>query len=451
MSATVSKDRDGFRVNYTLPGRPRTCLRGKNLGLRTKKQYQTLAFHMDLLISARATASAIPDQTQVWLKGISDKLHARLAAAGLVPSRRQCPGLIDFIDEYIVTESVRVQPATKEVWKRARTLAAAYFEPGTLLSDITATKAIAFSNYLRTLPGKSSASLMSAGNANKMNSVLAQFLGRAVELGLIGSNPFLTPAIRRSVPANPEKHFYLDPQSAERIIACCEDAERALMFALARFGGLRLPSESLDLRWADVDLAKGVMKIRSPKLRGRKNAVREVPIFPPLQAALLRAKAQSTSEYLLPNLRLHKNLAVSLRRMATSAGVPEWDAPMVNLRASCETDWMNEYDLESATQWCGNSPRVAMAHYHRLRRRRSASDVALAARSQDHDSGAGTGAAMATPVVTPPATPLPRPGMPRATQAPRWRGNTEPREDCRELVAVGGEELNHPANGPYWT
>ena len=53
------------------------------------------------------------------------------------------------------------------------------------------------------------------------------------------------------------------------------------IFSLARFGGLRTPSEMLLLRWADVDWERGRLLIRSPKTEHHEGKdSRLVPIFP---------------------------------------------------------------------------------------------------------------------------------------------------------------------------
>jgi len=68
-----------------------------------------------------------------------------------------------------------------------------------------------------------------------------------------------------------------------RIIEMAPDAEWRLIISLARFGGLRVPSEVLLLKWSDVDWERKRIRISWPKTEhhdGREN--REIPIFPEL-------------------------------------------------------------------------------------------------------------------------------------------------------------------------
>ena len=222
------------------------------------------------------------------------------------------------------------------------------------------------------------------------------------------------------------------------------------MFALGRFGGLRLPSELLDLRWADIDLERAVMLVRSPKLRNRPASVRNVPIMPEVEQSLLKAKQSAASEYVMPKLRLHKNLAVRATRLLNRFGIKPWVKPIQNLRASAETDWMNDHGIEAATQWCGNSQRVAIAHYHRNRKATCASQAALAARDRAK-TGAATGAAKPVPAVTHSSFAYSHRDSPGLTQPSGWQDIEATSDDPRELQETGAGSSDLLGSGPYWT
>ena len=80
------------------------------------------------------------------------------------------------------------------------------------------------------------------------------------------------------------------------MLEACPDNEWRLLVVLARYGGLRIPSELVGLTWDDVDWDRGVMRISVPKkehLPGQET--REVPIFPEIRPHLLQA-AEDASE-----------------------------------------------------------------------------------------------------------------------------------------------------------
>jgi hypothetical protein len=133
MSVTVSRDKDGYRINYALPGKPRTCMRGKRLGLKSKQQCLAFANRLDVLICAFSTRTPLSADTQGWLAEISDKVHKRLVKVGVVQPRPKHTALIAYIDSYIATQSKRASEGTTKVWKRARNLASKFFAPTTRL------------------------------------------------------------------------------------------------------------------------------------------------------------------------------------------------------------------------------------------------------------------------------------------------------------------------------
>jgi integrase len=84
---------------------------------------------------------------------------------------------------------------------------------------------------------------------------------------LIPENPFAEMK-DISVHGNEDRQYFLSREDAQKVIDACPDAQWRLLFALSRYGGLRCPSEHLELRWSDVDWEKGRITVRSPNRRG---------------------------------------------------------------------------------------------------------------------------------------------------------------------------------------
>jgi hypothetical protein len=53
------------------------------------------------------------------------------------------------------------------------------------------------------------------------------------------------------------------------------------------------------------------------------------------------------------------NLRTHLERIITKAGHKPWPRLLQNLRASCETDWVERYPTHVVAPWHGHSPKVA--------------------------------------------------------------------------------------------
>ena len=96
------------------------------------------------------------------------------------------------------------------------------------------------------------------------------------------------------------------------------------------------------------------------------HAVRVVPICPELRTILADAfeQAEAGATLIVP---MAARKSVSLRthqeRIIAKAGHEPWPRLFQNLRASCETDWVERYPAHAVAKWLGHSPKVAAEHY----------------------------------------------------------------------------------------
>ena len=147
----------------------------------------------------------------------------------------------------------------------------------------------------------------------------------------------------------------------------CPNLQWRLIFSLARFGGLRVPSELISLQWNDVLWSQKKIKVPSPKtehIEGKDH--RWVPLFPEIIEPLRQAFdiAKDGEQFIFPRTITG---AVNLRKGLTSiikkAGLSPWPKLFQNLRASRETELCQNFPLHVASKWIGNTPTVAMGHY----------------------------------------------------------------------------------------
>lgn len=92
-------------------------------------------------------------------------------------------------------------------------------------------------------------------------------------------------------------------------------AQWRAMFALARYGGLRCPSEVLSLRWSDIDWDRERITVTSPKTEHHEDgASREIPLWPELRLYLEEyfELAEVGAEFVITDYR----------RMDSSFGTP---------------------------------------------------------------------------------------------------------------------------------
>ena len=138
---------------------------------------------------------------------------------------------------------------------------------------------------------------LSATSINKSITRLGQVLEVAVEYDLVPRN--VARGKRRRVKATTPQRSYLD--RAEQVEALLDaagvldakarsdykDLGRRALLATLVFGGLRI-SEALALRWRDVDLASGRLRVGEAKTDA---GVREVELLPALRGELAEHKA----------------------------------------------------------------------------------------------------------------------------------------------------------------
>ncbi|MCC6123354.1 MAG: site-specific integrase [Pirellulales bacterium] len=153
----------------------------------------------------------------------------------------------------------------------------------------------------------------------------------------------------------------------QKVLEHCPDAQWRLIFALARFGGLRTPSETLALRWGHIDWERGRITIISPKTAhfdGKES--RQIPLFPELRPYLEEVYEQAApgSEWVITRYRGgNTNLRTQLQRIIGRAGLQCWPKLFQNLRSTRETELAKDHPIHVVCAWLGNSPVVAAKHY----------------------------------------------------------------------------------------
>lgn len=106
--------------------------------------------------------------------------------------------------------------------------------------------------------------------------------------------------IRCGTAVNRERFYFVSAEEIEAVLEKCPDAEWRAIFALARYAGLRTPSEVLLLRWADIHWDKQRFTAHSPKTAHQGKHSRVIPLPPRLSTS---PATPSRSQEGLPPLR----------------------------------------------------------------------------------------------------------------------------------------------------
>lgn len=328
------------------------------VGKMNQKQAEAVQRHIEQLVSKSISGHAVPDTTAVWLNGIGDELHGKLEAVGLVTSRnKNCDALGPFIDDYIASRS-NLKDRTIHLLKETRDSLIDRFGAEMTIQEFSDGDAEDFRQYLLGRGLAENTTRRRCGRAS-------QFFRYAVKKRLIASNPF--DDITKSVGTNKARYYFVKREDAEKVLEACPNADWRILFALARYGGLRSPSETLTLQWCDVDWDNERILVRSPKTEHHEGKEsRLIPMFPELKPHLEAAfdDAPVGAKFVVQRYRdQDANLRTHLQRIIQKAGVKPWPKLWQNLRATRETELVKDFPIHVACEWIGNSVAVASKHY----------------------------------------------------------------------------------------
>ena len=336
------------------------------LGRVTKAVALEVKRHVEHLLAHRRHGLPLPGSTAEWVNGMTGRLRQRLAVCGLADAAPSAPTLGAWLARYIegrgdVADNTRLkyQAAEKELLR--------YFKSDKPLDTINPGDGEDFNIWLRTKRG------LSEGTARRRVGICKQFLAAAVKRRLLRESPF---AEVKCGDFSEDRFHFVPPETAHAVMKELPSPAWRLAFALARWGGLRCPSEVTALTWADVTWADASRKHENGRftVRSRKTAryngkgSRVVPIFDELVGPFLEASeaAEAGAVYCCPqypvkiaNQMYRKVILQALAR----AGVEPWEKLFVNLRATRETELVSKHPGHVAAKWLGHSPKIALKHY----------------------------------------------------------------------------------------
>ncbi len=358
--ASIARDPGGKkRLLFMAEDGSRKVIR---LGKCPVKMAEAFRLRVENLLAAKKQNTSLDGETAEWVGGLSGDVCGKLAAAGLVARRAAAPAqsslaLGPFLSEYTESRS-DVKPGTQTVFGRCVKHLLAFFGPDKSLAEITAGDADSWRLYL-VKHG------LAENTIRRTCGIARQFFRSAMRRKLISENPFAE--LKVSVQGNKAREYYVSRQDAERVLEACPDSQWRLLFALARYGGLRTPSEILLLKWGDVDFAQSRFRVHSPKTEHHAGGEsRLVPIFPELYPHLLAAyeEAEPGTEYVITRYRKSGlNLRTQLMRILAKAGLKPWPKLWQNLRSTRQTELSKDWPEFVICSWMGNSKVVAREHY----------------------------------------------------------------------------------------
>jgi len=360
--ASITNDGGGRRrIQFVDTEGNRRAIR---LGKVSERRAEEVKFRVERILEAKITGFAIEAEAARWIAELPDALADKLARVKLIPSRTPATTLGPFLDAYMKLRS-DVKPATKEVWQQVVRNLKDHFGEARELPAITEGNAEEFKMFL--IQEK-----LASTTVHKRLQFARMFFRAALKRKLIDANPFAEVSAKAVI--GKDRQRYVTREETDRLLAVCGLAWRVIV-CLARYGGIRCPSEVLSLRWQDIDWKASRIVVQSPKTEHHEGkGSREIPLFPELLPVLKEAFEQPSrdAEYVLAEYRARAltehgwrncNLRTQFERIIKRAGLKPWPRLFHALRSSRETELAKDYPIQVVTAWLGNTPRIALKHY----------------------------------------------------------------------------------------
>lgn len=361
MASIVNDPNGRRRILFVGPDEIRKSIR---LGKCDRKTAESICRHVEALLSARVTGDPVKPTTAAWLAEIGAKLRDRLAVVGLIEAPKRV-ALGEFLKNYILSRP-DVKPATLEVWSQPCRNLTEFFGEDKPLRKITTGDCDQFKAWLLTQN-------LAPATVAKRLSFARTFLHVARKHKLIAENPFSEVKIPTASVSGRQR--FIDRDATQKLLDVASPTWRTII-ALARFGGLRCPSEVLSLEWRHIDWERGRLTVPSPKTdRYDGKGTRTIPLFPELRAHLQEAveRAAPGQTHVIGGDHLAKaarstgwkscNLRTAFGKLIHRAGLKPWPRLFHNLRSSRETELLEEFPVHVVALWMGHDAKVSLKHY----------------------------------------------------------------------------------------
>ena len=361
--ASISNDPGGRRrLQFVTPDGKRMTIR---LGKVPKKAAESVARYVEDLIAAKISGQSILRDTAAWVAALEGPLYDKLAAAKLTEPRNILT-VGEFFGQWIENKQASgYKPASILAWRQS-VLCVTKRIGDKALGSLTHIDGESFRADMRSQGLRPATIHKRLGHAR-------QIIEDAVRQGHLVSNPWKH--VRSCLGDPSDRRAYVTVADVERAIEYCPNVWWRLLVALARFGGLRIPSEAFSLKWSDVDWERNRMSVPSPKTERLEKTHRVIPLFtlirPHLEAAFDQATEGSIfvfpEEYRVratgPGGWAGANMRTTFAKIVRKAGIEPWPRIWHSLRSSCESDLAQSFSLSTVTKWFGNTPSVALRHY----------------------------------------------------------------------------------------
>jgi integrase len=381
--ASVTTRPNGHRwVTFKAPNGKRQTIR---LGAASQNQADNFKEKIEKLLVCVRLGEPPSANLIEWLSDLPDNIHDTLSKCGVVNARgaRTVGDLTAWFAKRYAKhcEQNRRKPSTLINVTRATDAMNRFFGKDRRLRNFKSyldtpdeeeTEGEKFRAWLA-YAGRVKGGSLAPTTVSSMCRRAREIFDKAVARGWMKANPLAEE--RNWVNTNPERDEYVTREQFDRVMDEA-DPDSRLFFSLVRYAGLRGLSELSLLEWTWVNWTEHTLFVKAPKTsRYEGQGSRFVPLSDKLYKLLLSAMENAPEgathvfgETPITNVAWDNRLEAACRR----AKVVMWPKPKINLRASCEYDWLRVHPMDEVAAWMGHSPETMLKHYSRVAKQRSA-------------------------------------------------------------------------------
>ena len=359
MATSFSNAAGEFQIQFTgLDGKRQSIWLGK----RDADSVDEFRIRVDRLLKSAKSGRPPDAVTQAWLGTLPPKDRKRLESKGLISDAPVAT--LGQLCDYVIKRA-DVSPSALQKYRDAKANLVAYFSAQRGIFQITPGDAAEFAAWLRKSGRRPKPGPLAPVTVAKRVEQCKLYFSVAVKKRWLADNPFDDVKVQASSPT--DRLYNVDRDTIQRVMDAA-DPELRLIIALARYLGLRTPSEVWPLEWGWINWSEGTIRILDSKRKrfdGKK--WRFPPLFPEVQDLLGEAFNSPNADpvYIFPRHDITDTaLRNRLERACLRAGVLPWPKLWQNMRSTRETELVDQgYPLHVVSAWIGNSPDVALKHY----------------------------------------------------------------------------------------
>lgn len=335
-------------------------------GFRNKKQAEEFGRFADRLVTAKGH---INDDRELvnWLEKLakdSPERYGQLVKFGLAEPVARAGTLAELVKAFIIDgdKKERTIKGRKTVTNRL----IAFFGGDKPVDSFTTSDALEYYQQMK--------ETLAPSTWKRDTGRVKQVFNIAIQKGWIKENPFRY--LKGGASVNPGRFHFVTLDECRAILQECTSLENRLVFVLARYGGLRIPSEIEFMEWQDFNIADGVFIVKIPKKTNKHNqeignfVTRKVPLFPEIAKAVSEyfdSLPEGAPSLVFPERPTGQALRNRFRGILRRAGVKMWEKFFQNMRSTRETELLDQFPIKEVTDWIGNSPLIALKHYLQAR------------------------------------------------------------------------------------